>query len=76
MQKFFSESNPWAWQAIAERLLEAVERELWEDPNPLDVALLEAAKELGLEALGQKNGTARNRVVRNFGKGVQISARE
>ncbi len=61
MQQFFSESNPWAWQAIAERLLEAVERELWEDPNPLDVALLEAAKELGLEALGQKNGTARDR---------------
>ena len=53
MQQFFSESNPWAWQAIAERLLEAVERELWEDPSPLDVALLEAA--LGLRGELQGN---------------------
>lgn len=46
MQQFFSESNPWAWQAIAERLLEAVERGLWQDPDPVDEALLKAAMEL------------------------------
>ena len=66
MQQFFSESNPWAWQAIAERLLEAVERELWEDPSPLDVALLEAALrgELqGGELLG-KGGEGRGLRVR------------
>ncbi len=52
MQQFFSESNPWAWQAIAERLLEAVERGLWEDPDVVDTALLEAALELGLKGRG------------------------
>ena len=49
MQQFFAESNPWAWQAIAERLLEAIERGLWEDPDEVDAALLEAARELGLQ---------------------------
>jgi cobaltochelatase CobN len=29
-RKFFAQSNPWALRAIAERLLEAVERGLWE----------------------------------------------
>ena len=57
MQQFFSESNPWAWQAIAERLLEAVERDLWEDPDPQDIALLEAARELGVEEI-KKSGRA------------------
>ncbi len=52
MQQFFSESNPWAWQAIAERLLEAIERGLWEDPDVVDTALLEAALELGLKGRG------------------------
>ena len=51
MQQFFSESNPWAWQAIAERLLEAIERGLWEDPDVVDEALLEAAREVGLGEL-------------------------
>lgn len=49
MQQFFAESNPWAWQAIAERLLEAIERGLWEDPDEVDTALLEAARELELQ---------------------------
>lgn len=57
MQQFFSESNPWAWQAIAERLLEAVERDLWQDPDPQDIALLEAARELGVEEI-KKSGRA------------------
>lgn len=56
MQQFFSESNPWAWQAIAERLLEAVERGLWEDPDVVDTALLEAALELGLDGRGKRRG--------------------
>jgi len=51
MQQFFADSNPWAWQAISERLLEAVDRELWQDPDPLDVELLKAAKSIGLHEL-------------------------
>ena len=51
MQEFFAESNPWAWQAIAERLLEAIERGMWKDPDPFDIALLEAAREQGLQEL-------------------------
>lgn len=54
MQQFFAESNPWAWQAIAERLLEAVERGLWKDPDPLDLELLKAAQELGLGELQRR----------------------
>jgi cobaltochelatase CobN len=34
MRDFLSKSNPWALNAIAERLLEAANRELWENPNP------------------------------------------
>ncbi|HHY54324.1 MAG TPA: cobaltochelatase subunit CobN [Chloroflexi bacterium] len=54
MQQFFAESNPWAWQAIAERLLEAVERGLWQDPDPTDMKLLNAAKELGLAEIRRR----------------------
>ena len=54
MQQFFAESNPWAWQAIAERLLEAIERGLWQDPDPIDLALLEAARTLGLQQLSHR----------------------
>ena len=32
MQQFFERSNPWALRAIAERLMEAADREMWEDP--------------------------------------------
>jgi cobaltochelatase CobN len=34
MRDFLSKSNPWALNAIAERLLEAADRELWENPDP------------------------------------------
>jgi len=54
MQQFFSDSNPWAWQAISERLQEAVERELWQDPAQDDLMLLEAARSLGLQELLQR----------------------
>ncbi len=46
MQDFFRESNPWALRSIVERLLEAVERGMWENPPP---EMLEQLKELYLE---------------------------
>ena len=33
-QRFFQQSNPWALKGIVERLLEAIERGLWEEPSP------------------------------------------
>ena len=46
IRKFFAESNPWALRQIAERLLEAAEREMWSaSPEALSVlrsAVLEA----------------------------------
>ncbi len=33
-QDFFRQSNPWALKGVVERLLEAMERGLWEDPSP------------------------------------------
>ena len=33
-QQFFQESNPWALKGVVERLLEAIERGLWEEPPP------------------------------------------
>ncbi len=47
-RKFFEENNPWALEEIARRLVEAVERNLW-DPAP-DVK--EALKEIYLEIEG------------------------
>ena len=40
MQEFFARSNPWALHAIAERLLEAAQRGLWEQPRPETLAAL------------------------------------
>jgi len=34
MQEFFANNNPWALNAIAERLLEAAQRGLWAEPSP------------------------------------------
>jgi cobaltochelatase CobN len=34
MREFFARSNPWALHAIAERLLEAAQRGMWESPTP------------------------------------------
>ncbi|KPL87962.1 cobaltochelatase subunit CobN [Ardenticatena maritima] len=45
MQRFLQQSNPWALQAISERLLEAVERGLWANPSPETVAALHALHE-------------------------------
>ncbi len=57
MRDFLAASNPWALHAIAERLLEAANRELWENPSPetLDAlrgVLLES--ETLLEAQGER----------------------
>ena len=46
MQEFFRQSNPWALRGIVERLLEAIERGLWEDPPP---DLVDQLKELYLD---------------------------
>ena len=61
MQGFLGGSNPWALNAIAERLLEAAKRELWENPAPetLDAlrnVLLES--EALLEASGERKREA------------------
>jgi cobaltochelatase CobN len=40
MQEFFAGSNPWALHAIAERLLEAAQRGMWEQPRPETIRAL------------------------------------
>ena len=47
MQHFLQESNPWAQNAIAERLLEAAKRGMWSKPEP---QTLEALQELYLKS--------------------------
>jgi cobaltochelatase CobN len=43
MRDFFSQSNPWALHGIAERLLEAADRKLWDAPEPATLAALRQA---------------------------------
>ena len=47
MREFLQQSNPWALNAVAERLLEAAQRKMWEAPDP---EILEALKEAYLES--------------------------
>ena len=42
-REFFAESNPWALHGIAERLLEAADRTLWDAPDPETLAALRQA---------------------------------
>jgi cobaltochelatase CobN len=59
MRGFLRESNPWALNAVAERLLEAAQRKMWEAPSP---EVLEALKDTYLEsetALEARGETAR-----------------
>jgi cobaltochelatase CobN len=59
MREFLQESNPWALNAVAERLLEAAQRKMWQAPNP---EVLESLKEAYLEsetALEARGETAR-----------------
>jgi cobaltochelatase CobN len=53
IRKFLEQSNPWALSAMAERLLEAVERGLWAQPSP---GALEALRAAVLEAEGWEEG--------------------
>jgi len=56
MQRFFAANNPWALNAITERLLEAAARELWQQPDPDTLARLRALhlqSEAWLEARGE-----------------------
>jgi cobaltochelatase CobN len=46
MREFFEESNPWALNAITERLLEAAQRKMWGAPKP---EVLDALKEVYLK---------------------------
>ena len=43
MREFFGQSNPWALHGIAERLLEAADRKLWNNPDPATLAALRQA---------------------------------
>ena len=45
MRKFFGESNPWALRAIAERLLEADQRRMWDASDAARRTLTEAVLE-------------------------------
>ncbi|MFF0497818.1 cobaltochelatase subunit CobN [Nocardia aobensis] len=49
-RKFMTESNPWALHGIAERLLEAAERKLWETPQP---ETLDRLRQIYLETEGE-----------------------
>jgi cobaltochelatase CobN len=49
MREFFARSNPWALHGIAERLLEAAERKLWDNPAP---QVLAALRQVYLETEG------------------------
>ncbi len=46
MQEFFRQSNPWALRGIVERLLEAIQRGMWENPPP---DMLEQLRDMYLE---------------------------
>jgi cobaltochelatase CobN len=50
---FLEEHNPWAIRSMTERLLEAIDRECWADP---DAELVAALEELYLENEGQLEG--------------------
>lgn len=52
-QKFMQQSNPWALHGIAERLLEAVERKMWAEP---DEQVLDGLRQVYLETEGELEG--------------------
>jgi cobaltochelatase CobN len=56
MREFLEESNPWALNAVAERLLEAAQRKMWQAPKPETLNSLKEAyleSETALEARGE-----------------------
>ncbi|MDX3580718.1 cobaltochelatase subunit CobN [Streptomyces europaeiscabiei] len=52
-REFLQRANPWALHGIAERLLEAESRGMWEKPDP---AVLEGLRQVYLEAEGDLEG--------------------
>ena len=52
-QKFMTQSNPWALHGIAERLLEAAERNMWEHPEQ---KTLDGLRQVYLETEGELEG--------------------
>ena len=54
-RKFLAESNPWALKAIAERLLEAVRRGLWKQPNEETLAALKEVHAGGEDLLESRS---------------------
>ncbi|BBZ13550.1 cobaltochelatase subunit CobN [Mycobacterium branderi] len=52
-RKFMAESNPWALHGMAERLLEAVSRGMWADPQP---DTLDGLRQVLLETEGDLEG--------------------
>jgi cobaltochelatase CobN len=50
LQQFFQEKNPWALRSMIERLMEAVQRGLWTQPDPTQ---LEQMRELYLRLEGE-----------------------
>jgi cobaltochelatase CobN len=66
MQDFFAKSNPWALQHISERLLEAAQRGLWEQPNPEILSELRGAL-LESETLVESRGERSSPVVGRIG---------
>ena len=68
MQRFLQEANPWAQNAIAERLLEAASRGMWAEPQPQTLEALRALylrSETLLEARGE---TPRNASLPSWGQ--------
>ena len=63
MREFLNAANPWALNAIAERLLEAAQRELWEKPAPETLEALRGVL-LDTEALLEAQGEHRREAVR------------
>ncbi|ADW70814.1 cobaltochelatase subunit CobN [Granulicella tundricola] len=62
MREFLAASNPWALTSIAERLLEAARRDLWENPAPETLAALRQVlldTETVLEARGETHAETR-----------------
>jgi len=55
MQQFLQQSNPWALHAIADRLLEAAERGLWENADPETLAALQDVR-LKAESFVEERG--------------------
>ena len=53
-REFLEKSNPWALRGITERLLEAVDRGLWESPED---ATLQALRQVYLQVEGQLEET-------------------